>query len=125
MKKIEVDGKTYVDIKTYTNLENKYSAVLDKRKKETVKDACFNKLHCYYLDDANVMGIGSVKFEGEWIATKISISYLDSIMKGLKQLGFDSLELMWAKNQPVIFGKYDKEKREASGIILAPRVDGD
>jgi len=51
----------------------------------------------------------------------------DKIIKALKlcTLGgeMESVHIVWTKDQPVVFGKVDVDRRIASGFILAPRTE--
>lgn len=82
------------------------------------------------MEECNVMAIGRIKLEGEWIRTKISTDYLEKIIKCLKMIsmnkeGLESIDICWTKDHPVMIGRFDKDKMEIAGFILAPRVDNE
>jgi len=111
MKKIEIDGKTYVPIE---ELDTK-----SKGNKFSIKK------HSMLMDAANVMAMGSCNMTGDWVETKIDFNYLESIIKAFKVLGIkESISLVWSKDLPVGIGRVNDEG-SFNGIILAPRVESE
>lgn len=123
MEKINLNKKEYVESKAYYDLENKYKALLKSKKKNSESSAI--KLNCFYFDNNKTLAVGNVSFKGKWISTKLDISYLERIVKALKNLNYTSVSIVFSQDNPVVFGDLDKNKKEASGIILAPMVDKD
>ena len=120
MKTIELDGKKYY-------LADDVDKELAKTKNKNDDKGEFSLLHKNMpLDAANVVGIGSCELKGKWAATTVSIEYLGKIVSASKNMGFDSLTIVWSNDQPVIFGRYEEQcKGKISGFILAPRVNDD
>lgn len=40
----------------------------------------------------------------------------------LSEDGLKQIDLIWAKDQPVVIGRLDQKRREASAFIIAPKV---
>lgn len=76
------------------------------------------------MEPANVMGIGSVKLGNQWCAVKVGPELLQKALRTQKiLLQKDCVTLVFTTDMPLIVGTLDKEKGEASGIIIAPRVE--
>src|SRR3990167_5276042 len=114
---IEVNGKKYV-LKTDVEAEKVENNNFPKFKL-VVKEMM--------LDEANVLGIGSVEVQGDYHAVRLSAEYLEKIVKLLKQFslskqGFDKIDIVWADKYPCIIGRVG-ENNMVSGFILAPIVE--
>jgi hypothetical protein len=77
------------------------------------------------LDPNGVMAIiGKITIKEERYNTaKFSIEYLKKAIAIAETMGQETLDFAVAKDYPIIIGKYDKEKKEIAGIIIAPRSD--
>lgn len=116
MKNVMVDGKEYW---LKDDIQKEYVKKTSIRKD---KFKFFNK-DSVILSTDNVLGIGSFKLSGLWAASRVSIEYLKKILKAYEVTEQDAITIIWTENYPVIFGKIDKNKGEASGFILAPRTE--
>lgn len=107
MEEIEVNGKKYIlkeDIeKEFVKKENKFS-VID-----------------ISTDDSAVMGFGSAELQGEWIRSRIAVDYLENAVKCFKELKIESVDVVFTKEYPVVFGRIKNNR--VSGIIIAPRIE--
>ena len=112
MEELKVNEKVYV---LKDDIENEY-----KRRMSETKMA---DIHLYEVDNTNVMALGSVKLEGDWKASKISISYLEKAIQILKMMGEESITIAWTTERPVCLGQM--KNRVISGVVIAPRVDND
>lgn len=77
------------------------------------------------LDNKNVMGIGSADLSGEWFKSRYSIEYLEKALKMLKVMEIEIVDLIVAKDYPVLIGKVDKDNGKFAGFVIAPRVGSD
>ena len=68
-----------------------------------------------------VIGLGSAKLKGDWVSVRMTSDYLMQVAKVLKELEMDSVEIIFTKDSPIIFGHIEKDI--ASGIFVAPRED--
>ena len=79
------------------------------------------------MDEANVMGMGSCKLNGDWKVVKISVDYLERAIKALKLITYDksreSLVIAVSKDYPLCLG--DIKGNKFSGIVIAPRIDNE
>jgi len=121
METINFNGKEYVLKEEFDKLK-----LDDNNFKSGFK---FLSNGCNIMDEANVMALGHFKIDGGFIATKISISYLEKAIKILKQMSLnknsysgDYLSLAYKKDFPMIIGRINDDG-EAIGIVIAPRVD--
>jgi len=118
MEKIEVNGKKYV-------LEEDYNEL---KRKSTFESPKFHLLSKdVLLDEANVLGIGCVQVGEGFHSVRLSVEYLEKIVKLLKQFslrskGLEKIDIVWTKDYPCIIGRLGKENK-VSGFILAPVIE--
>jgi len=113
MEEIEVNGKVYV-----------LKADIEKEKGKFPKLTLLSKE--MLLDEANVLGVGTVQVGEEYHSVRLSTKYLEKIITTLKQLSFskgglESIDIVWAKDYPCIIGRLGQEGK-VSGFILAPKI---
>lgn len=77
------------------------------------------------LDNASVIGIGSADLSGEWFKSQYSIKYLEKALKMLNVIGTEVVDIVVAKQYPVLIGKIDSDSGKFAGFIIAPRVESD
>jgi hypothetical protein len=128
---ITVDGKEYVDKKSYELLEKRLDmqhgyqkelanlrAKLEGKPTMTLmkgQEAC--------LDNTNSIGLGSSELSGTWVKTSISIEFMQRVVAALKNLKIDTVHMVFANDYPVVFGSFNEKTNVVSGIIVAPRVE--
>ena len=79
------------------------------------------------LDEVSVLAMGTAELKNDWVATSMSIDYLEKIIKIFKTFSITkdagSTSIAWTKDYPVCFGKLSPDKKFIHGLILAPRVE--
>lgn len=118
VESMKYKGKEYI-------LKEEYDKIVSELEKKQDKLQIVSKE--MLLDEANVLGVGTVKVNNEWHAVRLSTEYLEKIIKGLKAISFEkgglqSVEIIWAHEYPCIIGRLGKDNT-ATGFILAPRVE--
>ena len=128
-KIIKIDKKEYIEYKAYNDLQKKHEEL---QRNENAQGDKLEELKVKYMDEASVMGIGSFKPKGEWIQCKVSIQLLMNALNSLSWITCNaksnkdrSISFIFSNNHPLLLGEIDKNSGEASGIILAPRVDNE
>jgi hypothetical protein len=82
------------------------------------------------VDECNVLALGFVQIGEGYVAVKLSVEYLERVIKCLKSMscdpkkGLDSITLAWAHNFPAVIGR-PNDKGEICGFVIAPQVDKD
>jgi hypothetical protein len=117
MKTINIDGKDYV-------LKEDADNELKNAKKQEFKILSENSV---MMDEANVLGIGAFQLSSDCVATRISVEYLEKVIKCLKTMslrkeGLETIEIAWAKDFPAIIGTRN-DKGLISGFVIAPRIE--
>lgn len=115
-EEIEVNGKKYIELSVYSELKELYE-------KKDVKGVNFNSE--LYLDPAKVMALGSVSVGSDFFKAKFSLEYFKKAIKLLESVNKDCIDICVAKDNVVCLGAYDDKKKVCSGVVIAPRVDGD
>jgi len=86
------------------------------------------QIEAYHNEPSVIMAMGSAKVNG-FASVKVRMDYLKKAIQVLQDFNkisgkdSDTISITLATNFPVILGTFDKEKSEASGIIIAPIVD--
>lgn len=99
------------------------------------KDKPISKFHLIspdsmVVDECNVLAMGFIQINEGYVGVKLSVEYLDRVIKCLKAMscdpkkGLDSVTLAWANNFPAVIGR-PNDKGEVVGFIIAPRVEND
>lgn len=121
MKTINVDGEEYVP-----------KAELDKMRNECEQKLLEKKVGFeviskeMMLDEANVLGLGTVRVGQGFHAVKLSTMYLEKIVRLLKSFscsksGLEAIDIVWSSDKPCIIGRLGKDGM-VTGFVLAPRV---
>ena len=76
----------------------------------------------YHSEPSEIMALGSVKVKG-FASTKVRLDYLKKAVQILQDLKSNTINITTATDKPLILGTFNKEKSEASGVIIAPVVD--
>lgn len=74
-----------------------------------------------------VMGIGAVRVGRNNHTVRLSLKYIEKLVKALKAMSsikddFEAVDIVWTKDKPVIIGRLDDDGM-ATGFLIAPRVD--
>lgn len=116
MEELNLNGKKYI---LEEDINKEYI-----KKEEAKKSGRFDP-DIHLLDEANVLGIGSVKINEEWRAVKVTIDYLKKAISILEKVTFDKkrtdVVLIVSKDYPLLVGDVNGDK--FSGVIIAPRID--
>lgn len=115
MKTIELDGKKYVELEAYEQLKT-------KKEKEKPEFNILNGDENKYMDESLVMMLGSCKLEGNWVRTRVSVNYLKRAVKMMEQM-HESVDIVFANDMPIVFGRINEKTGEANGLVIAPRVE--
>ena len=120
MKTMTLNGKEYV---LKEDIEKEYV------KKSDVETDNFSKPIVPMTDEANVLGLGSVKLGGNYQAVTVSIALLKRCISIVEQVHYsdkmtdkrDKVTLCICKDMPLCVG--DIIGNDFGGAILAPRVE--
>lgn len=72
-----------------------------------------------------VLALGVVELNGEWIRSRLSIDMAKRALDILENMGEGTVDVIFTKDHPVIFGRIDKKKKRAVGVFIAPRIEED
>lgn len=112
-EEIVIDENVYI-------LKTKHEKLLDEAKAASKSDFGILDIH---MDPSNVFGLGTAQLTGEWVSSRISLDLLKRALTILEKLGNNSVDIVFTKDHPVIFGTLEANKQKVSGVIMAPRVD--
>ena len=115
MKELTVDGKVYV-------LKTEHEKLLKKADKTDYPKLNLTEFH---VDKSLCLGIGSAKLSGDWVKSRFTIDLIKKAMKVLEALGEDTVDIVFTKDHPVIFGTIKEGRKTVAGVIVAPRVGED
>ena len=108
MEEIEINGRKYISEE-------------DVEKNYVTKELGFKQIIPPVLDDLKICGIGSFEIKGEWVKSRVAVEFLLNVANALKSLKIDSVDIVFAKDNPVLFGTLKDNK--VAGFAIAPRID--
>lgn len=76
------------------------------------------------MNHNNCIGIGSVELKKGESYTKLSRDYIDKALELIEKMG-TSHDIIILESGAVMFGQLSKDKKKASGVLIAPMVYDD
>ena len=82
----------------------------------------------------HIVGLGTIEIDENWIIrTRVSLDFLRKVIKILKNFKEitvsketsedDYIDIAITEDYPLLLGRYDKDKKNFVGIIIAPKLD--